>query len=142
MKGRGLLLFAFFTYFKPKGGKMKNTTALKLNKDFRRLYYKGKSIACGYVVVYVGKNRLSSNRLGLTCGKTVGKAVTRNRVKRLMRESYRLCEIRLKTGYDIVIVARVKAAGKSLDAIGKDIRYAFYKLEIMKKDEKDTDTDN
>ena len=121
---------------------MKNTTALKLNKDFRRLYYKGKSIACGYVVVYVGKNRLSSNRLGLTCGKTVGKAVTRNRVKRLMRESYRLCESRLKTGYDIVIVARVKAAGKSLDAIGKDIRYAFYKLEIMKKDEKDTDKDN
>lgn len=121
---------------------MKNTVALKLNKDFRRLYYRGNSVACGYVVVYVMKNRLRCNRLGLTCGKTVGKAVVRNRVKRLMRESYRLCEDRLETGYDIVLVARVKAAGKSLEQIGKDIRYAFYKLEIMKKNENNIDSDN
>lgn len=113
---------------------MKNTTAIKLNKDFRRLYYRGKNIACGYVVVYVMKNRQKQNRLGLTCGKSVGKAVVRNRVKRLMRESYRLCEHRLKNGYDVVMVARTKAAGKSFDAIFKDVRYAFYKLELMENE--------
>ena len=121
---------------------MKNTTALKLNKDFKRLYYRGKSVACGYVVVYVMKNRLHGNRLGLTCGKSIGNAVTRNRIKRLMRESYRLSEDRLKLGYDVVIVARMKAAGKNLDVIYRDVRYAFYKLELMSNNEKNTDLDN
>lgn len=120
---------------------MKNTTAIKLNKDFRRLYYRGKNIACGYVVVYVMKNRQHKNRLGLTCGKTVGKAVVRNRVKRLMRESYRLCEDRLKPGYDIVMVARTKAAGKAFDVIYRDVRYAFHKLDLMKNEET-VDLDN
>lgn len=114
---------------------MKNTQSLKWNKDFRRLYYRGKSIACGYVVVYAMKNRRSENRLGLTCGKTVGKAVVRNRVKRLMRESYRLSEPELKCGYDIVIVARSRAAGKDYAQISKDVRYAFRKLELLKEHE-------
>lgn len=115
---------------------MEKTKALKLNRDFKRLYYRGKCVACGYVVVYSAKNRLSENRLGLTCGKAVGKAVVRNRTKRLMRESYRLLEPRIKTGFDIVIVARNRAAGKSLDMIFKDIRYALNKLELVKNDEK------
>jgi len=115
---------------------MKRTKSLKLNRDFRRLYYKGKSVACGYVIVYINKNRFGINRLGLTCGKSVGKAVVRNRVKRLIRESYRLSEDRLKIGYDIVIVARTRAAGKSFEMIYKDVRYAFNKLELIEKNEK------
>ena len=59
---------------------MKHT--LKLNKDFRRLYARGKSVACGCVVVYCMKNRKDENRIGLTVGKTIGKAVKRNRAKR------------------------------------------------------------
>lgn len=115
---------------------MNKTKALKLNKDFRRLYYRGKNIACGYVVVYVQKNRLRGNRLGITCSKTVGKAVVRNRIKRLIRESYRLSEPQLKNGYDIVIVARTRAAGKSFEAIKRDVRYAFGKLEMFEENEK------
>lgn len=109
---------------------MKKTLSLKLNKDFKRLYYRGRSVSCGYVVVYVGKNRLSKNRLGLTCSKTLGKAVVRNRLKRLMRESYRLTEHRLKPGHDVVIVARHRAVGKSFDMIFRDVKYAFGKLEL------------
>lgn len=110
---------------------MKITSALKLNKDFRRLYYRGKKAACGYVVVYCMKNKTNSNRLGLTCGKAVGKAVVRNRVKRLIRESYRLSEDKLKIGFDIVIVARMRAAGQDFFTISKDVRYALKKLELM-----------
>ena len=115
---------------------MKKTKTLKLNKDFRRLYYRGKNIVCGYVVVYMQKNRLGSNRLGITCSKTVGKAVVRNRVKRLIRESYRLYEPKMKSGYDIVIVARTRAADKSFEVIKKDIRFAFVKLEMFEENEK------
>ncbi len=115
---------------------MKKTVPIKLNKDFRRLYYQGKTVCGSYAVVYALKNRKKQNRLGLTCGKTIGKAVVRNRVKRLMRESYRLCEDRILQGYDIVIVARKRAVGKNYAQISKDIRYAFHKLELIRKDEK------
>ena len=113
---------------------MNKTSSLKLNKDFKRLYYRGKSVACGYVVVYAGKNRLGENRMGITCGKTIGKAVVRNRVKRLIREGYRLNEDKLNSGYDIVIVARTRAVGKKMDVIRRDIRYAFSKLELLKEE--------
>ena len=115
---------------------MKKTVSLKLNRDFKRLYYRGKSVSCGYVVVYASRSRFPKNRLGLTCGKAIGKAVVRNRIKRLMRESYRLLEHRISPGYDIVIVARHRAAGKSFDAIFKDVKYALGKLELIQKDEK------
>ncbi|MCH5185714.1 MAG: ribonuclease P protein component [Oscillospiraceae bacterium] len=111
---------------------MKNTVSLKLNKDFKRLYYKGKSVSGGYVVVYTMKNRLGINRLGLTAGKVVGNAVSRNRVKRLMRESYRLMEDRLETGFDIVIVSRSRAPLQSCDKIMKDTEFAMKKLGLFK----------
>lgn len=106
---------------------MKNTQSLKLNRDFRRVY-RSDSFVGGYTVVYARKNRYSFNRLGLTVGKTVGKAVVRNRLKRLMRESYRLMENDIKSGYDFIIVARNRAVGKTMLQIKKDIDYAMAKL--------------
>lgn len=107
---------------------MKNTQSLKLNRDFRRLYFKGESFIGGYTVVYIRKNRYNINRLGLTVSKSTGKAVVRNRLKRLMRESYRLVEDKLLLGYDIIVVARNRAVGKSQGQIQKDMEYAFRKL--------------
>lgn len=112
---------------------MVNTSSLKLNRDFRRLYSKGKSYAGGYIVIYALKNRRDDKRLGLTVGKTFGKAVKRNRIKRLMRESYRSLEDKLPNGYDFICVARTRAEGKSLDRIEKDMEYAFSKLGIIEK---------
>ncbi len=108
---------------------MKNTQSLKLNKDFRRAY-RSDNFVGGYTVVYAKKNRYSFNRLGLTVGKSVGKAVARNRLKRLMRESYRLMEGDIKTGYDFIIVARNRAVGKSQPQIQRDIDYALKHLDL------------
>lgn len=109
---------------------MKDTKTLKLNKDFRRLYYRGKSCVCRNIVLYCMKNRKASNRLGITCGKAVGKAVARNRAKRLVREGYRLLEDKLARGYDFVIVVRSAAAGKKLNDIYGDMLYAVKKLDL------------
>ncbi len=108
---------------------MKNTQSLKLNRDFRRVY-RSDSFVSGYTVVYAKKNRYTFNRLGLTVGKTVGKAVTRNRLKRLMRESYRLMEDNIRTGYDFIIVARNRAVGKTQVQIQRDIDYAMRQLSL------------
>ncbi len=110
---------------------MKSANTLKLNKDFKRLYYRGKCVVTRSCVVYMSKNRLGRNRLGLTCGKTVGKATKRNRAKRLMRESYRLLSPELKSGYDIVIIARTRIIDKKCGDVLKDVRYAFSKLGMM-----------
>jgi len=111
---------------------MNSQETLKLNKDFKRLYYKGKCAVTRTVVLYIQKNRRPCNRLGLTCGKSVGKAVTRNRAKRLMRESYRMLSSELLQGYDIVIIARTSIVDKKCADIYNDVRYAFGKLGLLK----------
>ena len=111
---------------------MNSAKTLKLNKDFRRLYYRGKNVVARCIVIYMQKNRFGHNRLGLTCSKTVGKATVRNRAKRLMRESYRLLETDLKQGYDIVIIARTRIVGKRYCDVSRDVKYAFSKLDMLK----------
>ncbi len=110
---------------------MKNTQPLKLNKDFRRLYSRGKSLAGGFVVVYYMRSRRGVSRAGFTVSKSVGKAVVRNRTKRLMKESYRLLEDRLKGHSDMVIVARNRAAGKSFAQISRDLEYVMRTLGLL-----------
>ena len=90
---------------------MKVRGTLKKNSDFRRLYAKGKSAVTPYLVVYARPNRLGENRLGYTVSVKLGHAVVRNRVRRRLREIYRLNAPQLKQGHDIVIVARSRAVG-------------------------------
>ena len=111
---------------------MKNTQSLKLNRDFRRLYSRGKSCVGAYVVLYAQKNRLGESRLGLTVSKSTGKAVKRNRLKRLMREGYRLIESKLEPGYDFILVARTRAIGKTQAQIQTDIERSMNNLGILK----------
>lgn len=84
---------------------MKFSCALKLNHIFRRLYATSGQ-ANGYLVLYARPNRLGINRVGITTGKKLGHAVVRNRVRRRLREIYRLNEDRFTPGWDIVVVAR------------------------------------
>ena len=83
---------------------MKDTVSLKFNHEFRRLYAKGKSAVSPCVAVYCRKNRLDHNRLGLTVGTKVGKAVLRNRTRRRLREAYRLHEDQLVRGTPPVLI--------------------------------------
>ena len=87
---------------------MKFSSALKLNHIFRRLYATA-GYANSYLVLYARKNRTGGNRVGITVSKKLGKAHIRNRARRRLREVYRLNEERFQPGWDIVVVARMKA---------------------------------
>lgn len=84
---------------------MKFSSALKLNHIFRRLYHTA-GFGNGYLVLYARKNHTATNRVGITVSKKLGGAVIRNRVRRRLREVYRLNELRFAPGWDIVVVAR------------------------------------
>ena len=110
---------------------MKKTEAIKLNREFRSLYYKGGSMASKSLVIYYRKNKRSINRLGLTVSKKIGNAVVRNRVKRLIRENYRLREDNILSGFDMVFVARRVCALKSFHEIGRDMDYILGKCGLL-----------
>lgn len=110
---------------------MKFTQSLKKNYQFRFVYNKGKSIANKYLVMYVVKNNSNENFLGISVSKKVGNSVIRSRVTRLIRESYRLNEHKLKNGYSIVVIARNLTNGASYFEIEKSLNHLFYKHNIF-----------
>ena len=110
---------------------MKNTVSLKGNRAFRRLYAKGRSAAGPSVVLYCRRNGSRINRLGLTVGTKVGKAVVRNRVRRRLREIYRLHEAQLRPGWDIVAVARTRAAEADYRELEAEFLRAAGKLGLL-----------
>ena len=112
---------------------MKHTVSLKENHLFRRLYSKGKSAAAPTVAVYVRPNRLAKSRLGVTVGTKVGKAVRRNRVRRRIREIYRVHENRMCSGFDMVVVARVRSAHAPYAEIARDLLRLLDKLGVYQK---------
>lgn len=89
---------------------MRFTESLRKNTQFQFVYKNGKSYANKYMIMYVKKNGLQINRLGISVSKKVGNSVVRHRVKRLIKESYRLHENVFNSGLDIVIVGRPSAA--------------------------------
>jgi len=103
---------------------------LKKNSDFRRLYSKGKSAVTPHMVVYCRRNRTGENRLGYTVSVKLGSAVVRNRVRRRLREIYRLNAPSLKTGYDIVIVARSRCVEAEYAAMNSAFLKACGKLDL------------
>ena len=107
---------------------MKNFVTFNKNKDFRRLYFKGKSIASSVLVTYVMKNRLKKTRLGVTTSKKVGNAVKRNRARRVIKEAFRQICDNLKPGVDIVFVARSKTCLVKTEEVLKSMIYHLKKL--------------
>ena len=102
---------------------MKFSCALKLNHIFRRLYASS-GHANGYLVLYARPNRSATNRVGITVSKKLGHAVVRNRVRRRLREIYRLNEERFAPGWDIVVVAR----SRCVDADFQKLTHAYLSL--------------
>lgn len=86
--------------------KLPKQRILRKNKQFQGIYQHGKSYANRYMVLYVMPNANTETKVGFAAGKRLGNAVTRNRVKRLLRETYRLNQQQLKPGFDLLIVGR------------------------------------
>jgi len=120
---------------------MQFSESLKLNHLFRRLYQKGKSAANKYLVLYCRRNGSDRNRIGYTVSAKLGHAVVRNRVRRRLREIYRLHESQFRSGWDVVVVVRSRA----VDAPYKKLEGAYLslaeKLGLLQKEASAIETD-
>ena len=107
---------------------------VKENCDFRRIYRRGRSAVSGGVVVYCLKNRKGMSRLGVTVSTKLGHAVVRNRVRRRLRELYRLHKAELLPGYDLIVVARVRAVDMPYAKLEKQYLNCLSQLELLRED--------
>ncbi len=109
----------------------RKAAVLNQNKDFRTLYYHGRSQVSPFLVTYVRKNKLGICRVGITTGKKIGKAVQRNRCRRLIREAYRLISPAIQGNWDIVFVARVRTTQASMQQVKSAMETQFRALSLL-----------
>lgn len=111
---------------------MKFTESLEKNRQFQFVYDYGRSYANKYLVMFVMDNNTETSRLGISVSKKVGNSVIRHRVKRLIKESYRLHEEMFNSGLDIVIIARVTAKNISYKEIESAVLHLGRLHKIMR----------
>jgi ribonuclease P protein component len=103
---------------------MKRSFSLRRGVDFQRVWDDGKSFAHPLVILRVRANGTDACRFGFVAGKKIGKATTRNRAKRLMRESVRPRLPQIVPGWDVILIARGAAPQsefKEMDAAVENI---------------------
>lgn len=83
---------------------MKNTIIIKKNYEFKKLFSKGKFFYGKFIHMYIKETSKNYNKFAVAVSKKQGKAVSRNRIKRLIRENYKIFEDNIKLGTNILIV--------------------------------------
>lgn len=112
---------------------MEFSTSLKLNHIFRRLYSTS-GHANTYLVLYARRNRSKENRVGLTCGKKLGHAVVRNRVRRRIREIYRLNREKMLPGWDIIVVGRGRSVKGPYEKMNEAYLDCLRRLSLLREE--------
>ena len=111
---------------------MKKSYRIKKEKEFQKIIYHKNSYANRNFVVYIYEAEENPHfRVGLSVGKKVGNAVTRNKVKRRIRESLFEIKDRIKPNYNIVVIARPKVAELSLVEVKSNLEHVFKLANII-----------
>lgn len=79
---------------------------LRTNEDFKKVYKRGKNYWNKNLILYVKKNDLNNSRIGFSVTKKIGNSVVRNKIRRRMKEIYRLNFNNIKEGYDIIFIPK------------------------------------
>lgn len=111
------------------------SSALKENRDFRRLYSRGKSRTAPCLVTYAIKSRRGETRVGITSSKKIGGAVERNRARRVIRAAFSQLEGRLNGSWDLVFVARTRTTCVKMQQVLADMETELSELGVISNEE-------
>jgi ribonuclease P protein component len=113
---------------------MKKELRIKKNKEFQQVFQKGKSFANRQFVVYIlRKQDQETFRIGLSVSKKLGNAVTRNQIKRYIRQAFLELKDEVRAGNDYVIIARKPAAEMGMQEIKKSLEHVLKVARVLKK---------
>lgn len=107
---------------------------IKKNIEYKSVYNCNDSISDYNLVLFVKKNKLEYNRFGFTAAKKIKKAVSRNVIRRRMKEIVRLNEYKLKEGYDLIFMARVNATESDYKSLEKSFNKLIRRKNLLKGD--------
>lgn len=112
---------------------MKKTTMLKKNYEFKRILTKGTYYSGKYIEAFLIRHTEKQNKLGLAISVKIGKAVKRNHIKRLVRESYYELESELADGFSVVFLWKKKISVQeaTFSRIKTDMSTIFHQAKIM-----------
>lgn len=101
------------------------------NDEFKKVFLEGKRIESNNLTLFFLRNRYKFNRLGVIVKKEIGKAVTRNKTKRKIREAYRRINEKLFQGYDIIIIANKSIIELDFFEIYNELESLFTKKRLL-----------
>lgn len=110
---------------------LKRTFRLTLTKDIQRVKREGQSFSHPLMVMLAAMNDLSKTRVAVVAGKSVGKAVVRNRAKRRLRALISGLLPKIKTGYDLILIARKPIVDAEYPALQAALQGLLQKAELM-----------
>jgi ribonuclease P protein component len=114
------------------GPHVKKEQRIKKNKEFQHVFQDGKSMANRQFVIYtLEKKEQPEFRIGLSVSKKIGNAVTRNRIKRLVRQAFLEMKEQLPGYVDIVVIARKPTAEMSYEEVQKSLQHIIRKLPML-----------
>ena len=105
---------------------------LRKKIEFNKVYNKGRSYSNHAIVIHVMKSDEIKGKVGFAVGKKNGNAVVRNRVKRLLRESYRHCRHEIKPDVSMVLIARKPLINAKCDEVIRIFKDICKKAKILK----------
>lgn len=96
---------------------MEKKHRIRKNMEFKKVYKIGKSYWNRNLVLYINKNKLNDTRIGFTVTKKIGNAVTRNKVRRKMKEICRLNFENIQPGYDLIFISKKNVVNMKYDEL-------------------------
>jgi len=105
----------------------------KLSKtsEFKKVFSEGRRIEGKNLIIFILKNDYNFNRPGIIIKKETGKAVVRNKIKRRLREAFRLINKKLSPGYDIIMLAKINIRESGYFEICHDFESLFNKGKLF-----------
>lgn len=100
---------------------------VRSSRDFQRIYDGKQRAGDGHLLIFADRNALGYTRFGLSVSKKHGNAVKRNRLKRLLREAFRLSQHELPTALDLVLIPRIES-GATLEDYQRSLVAVAHRL--------------